>query len=495
MQETIDFVFERTGEKIDYSTLEELSNVNQLIPVFLFSGHVGCRVDGVIVYEKMKAYFTHDDFFMHKTKNYQSYSMYGDCDAPEWIEIDTPFTIQRILKQQMTIHKVFDEVFLFTQTPTPEIGKLDAIKLSTIDFDDVRFERNQLLGLFSNANKLKESPKKADDKSTLAPSELGEYQKLLITYELFTPEKIACLLTDSNPAYNHNNDNYNARLDMVSNAIDAGKLNYINSKDEISAEQIKMWLKNNKIVFEGFNDDLSLEQSIQVSQLQKRIDDLESQLSKFQTAAPDVVSIPFGKRIDLINKDLPQDERLKESYQIYSNDFSFHEDKHPVNTPDEMIERIQGLLKVIKRKDSKILELEKQTNAPAHAQAEIDELKEQLNKANAELVAAKTATTAQPFDWQNMSEHIYPPELHLAIMIWQRIYVDNELKEKHIPSHNGKASAIARKIGLNPKSTLFNRVAMIINTAKSKNEQASLAEPLRAIEQLYMPPRKEKTTS
>lgn len=99
MQETIDFVFERTGEKIDYSTLEELSNVNQLTPVFLFSGYVGYPVDGVTVYEKMKAYFTHDDFFMHKTRNYQSYSMYGDCDAPEWIEIDTPFTIQRILKQ------------------------------------------------------------------------------------------------------------------------------------------------------------------------------------------------------------------------------------------------------------------------------------------------------------------------------------------------------------------------------------------------------------
>lgn len=131
------------------------------------------------------------------------------------------------------------------------------------------------------------------------------------------------------------------------------------------------------------------------------------------------------------------------------------------------------------------------------AQAKIADLEKQLSKANAELAAAKTATTAQPIDWQSIgkNENIYPPELHLALMIWQRIYVDNELKEKHIPSHNGKASAIARKIGLNPKSTLFNRVAMIINTAKSKNEQASLAEPLRAIEQLYMPPKKEKTTS
>lgn len=330
--------------------------------------------------------------------------------------------------------------------------------------------------------------------------ELGEYQKLLITYELFTPEKIACLLTDSNPAYNHNNDDYNARLDMVSNAIDAGKLNYVNDKDEISAEQIKIWLKNNKIIFEGFNDDLSylsLEQSIQVSQLQKRIDELESQLSKFQTAAPDVVSIPFGKRIDLINKDLPQDERLKESYQIYSNDFSFHEDKHPVNTPDEMIERIQGLLKVIKRKDSKILELEQQTNAPAHAQAEIDELKEQLSKASAELAVAKTATTAQPIDWQSIggNENIYPPELHLALMIWQRIYLDNELKNKHLNHHSDKFKVIANKMNLKPNSSLGKRVEMIINTARSKNEQASLADPLRAIEQLYMPAKKEKVTS
>lgn len=420
MQETIDFVFERTGEKIDYSTLEELSNVNQLIPVFLFSGYVGYPVDGVTVYEKMKAYFTHDDFFMHKTRNYQSYSMYGDCDAPEWIEIDTPFTIQRILKQQMTIHKVFDEVFLFTQTPTPEIGKLDAIKLSTIDFDEVRFSRNELSFLFTN--------KRNEINDTLSQ-------------------------------LNHENELEQA--DMCAQTI----------KTEREASQLK--------------------------EAQDKIAELEKQLSKFQAAAPDVVNIPFGKRIDLTNKKLPPDERLKESYQIYSNDFSFHEDTHPVNTPDEMIKRIQGLLKVIKRKDSKILELEQQTNAPAHAQAEMDELKEQLSKASAELAAAKTATTAQPIDWQSIGkdEHIYPPELHLALMIWQRIYVENELKENHIPSHNGKVSAIARKMGLNPDNTLGKRVAMLINTAHSKNKQDELADQLRTIEQLYMPPKKEKTTS
>ena len=227
------------------------------------------------------------------------------------------------------------------------------------------------------------------------------------------------------------------------------------------------------------------------------IADLEIQLSKFQTAAPDdVVSIPFGKRIDLINKDLPQDERLKESYQVYSNDFSFHEDKHPVNTPDEMIERIQGLLKVIKRKDSKILELEQQTNTPANAQAEIDELKEQLNKANTELAAAKTTTTDQPLDWQNMSEHVYPPELHLALMIWQRIYADEELKESHphITSHARKFELIAKRMNLDPDKELGKRIEKITNIAYTKNGQTLLAVPLHAVKGLHMPPIKEKTT-
>lgn len=231
-------------------------------------------------------------------------------------------------------------------------------------------------------------------------------------------------------------------------------------------------------------------------ELHKKIAELEKQLSKFQAAAPDVVNIPFGKRLDFIDKNLPQSERIKQSYEIYSDNMSFHEDMHPVNTPDEMIKRIQGLLKVIKRKDSKILELEKQTKAPAHAQAEIDELKEQLSKVSAELTAANIATTAQPLDWQNMSEHVYPPELHLSLMIWQRIYADEELKESHphITSHAGKFELIAKRMNLNPDKELGKRIEKITNIAYTKNGQTLLAVPLHAVKGLHMPPIKEKTT-
>lgn len=304
--------------------------------------------------------------------------------------------------------------------------------------------------------------------------------------ELLTSQSIVEVKVDSSADLPNASDMQKIAMAKIHEYMDA-QMNAYNSTSTHRDETSK------------FLNETALNVSEQPNQLltdaQNKIAELEQQLSKFQAAAPDVVNIPFGKRIDLINKDLPQDERLKESYQIYSNDFSFHEDKHPVNTPDEMIERIQGLLKVIKRKDSKILELEQQTNTPANAQAEIDKLKEQLDKANTELAAAKTTTTDQPLDWQNMSEHVYPPELHLALMIWQRIYVDNELKDSHITSHSGKFKVIAKKLGLNPDNTLGKRVAMLINTAHSKNKQDELADLLRAIEQLHMPPKKEKTTS
>lgn len=342
---------------------------------------------------------------------------------------------------------------------------------------------------------------------------LGLFRDKLIKLDAYSVLNAACLLSGDAPTEIHKFQDHLEFVQVFSEYVSfklmielAIKNNELKiNDDKISAHDLKEYLGRNGYFFKGFNDFMAIEpaqplnnkqiDSNELADAQNKIAELEQQLSKFQAAVPDVVTIPFGKRIDLTNKKLPPDERLKESYQIYSNDFSFHEDTHPVNTPDEMIKRIQGLLNVIKKKDNKIFELEQQTNTPANAQAEIDKLKEQLNKANTELAAAKTTTTDQPLDWQNMSEHVYPPELHLALMIWQRIYVDNELKDSHITSHGGKFKVIAKRLGLNPDNTLGKRVAMLINTAHSKNKQDELADPLRAIEQLYMPPKKEKTTS
>lgn len=147
-----------------------------------------------------------------------------------------------------------------------------------------------------------------------------------------------------------------------------------------------------------------------------------------------------------------------------------------------------------KQNQNEIKELKAQLEK---ANADNAALKEQLSKVSAELTAAKIVTTAQPLNWQNMSEHIYPPELHLSMMIWQRIYADEELKESHphITSHAGKFELIAKRMNLNPDKELGKRIEKITNIAYTKNGQTLLAVPLHAVKGLHMPPIKEKTTT
>ncbi|GAA0318210.1 hypothetical protein [Psychrobacter aestuarii] len=272
MTEAVNFVFELTGEKIHWSTLEELSNTDKLTPVFLFSGYVGYPDGEKIPYEKMKSYFTHDDFFMHQTRNYETYSLYGDADVPEWIEIHSPFKIQHIIKKQTEAYSVFDEVFLFKNSPITTVDKLENLKHSHIDFDEVRFSRNELIDLFNvkkpyeNAQNEFEfymgAAKTIRDSVTAdmnARNDLIEptgSQRLLISYALFTPHQITCLLSNDNPAYSHNYDKYNAYKDMISNAIEAKALNPINDKEQIPAEQVKLWLARYNFILKGFNDNL-----------------------------------------------------------------------------------------------------------------------------------------------------------------------------------------------------------------------------------------------
>lgn len=85
---------------------------------------------------------------------------------------------------------------------------------------------------------------------------LGEYQKLLISYELFTPEQIVCLMIDDNPACISHDDRFLAHWDKVSTAIDAGTLTPINDREQIIAEQVKVWLAKGRLIYKGFNDNL-----------------------------------------------------------------------------------------------------------------------------------------------------------------------------------------------------------------------------------------------
>ena len=418
IRQAIDFVFELTGEKIDGSTLEELSNIEKLTPVFLFSGYVGYPDDKSIRYDKMKAYFTHDDFFMHQTRNYESYSMYGDADVPEWIEIHSPFTIQSIIKQQSQAYSVSDEVFLFKNPPIGELDKLDDLKYSHIDFDEVRFSRNELINVFNvkrsyenaqnefefymNAAKTIRDSVTADMNARRDLIEPTGSQRLLISYALFTPHEITCLLSNSNPAYTHNdNDKYNAYRDMVSKAIEAKALNPIDDKEQIPAEQIKSWLARYNFIIRGFNDNLSNDTD--------------------KIPAPTVTQT------------------------------------QPPNN-EQLIKRLTA------------------------ANAKIAELENQLAQANAALADKPADDSTEQdhlYNWQAMDKNQYPPELHLAIEIWKEYYHPDAIK--HISQFDaGRFNRIANDFNLS-QGNLKSRIRSLLTPLNSKTKSPELLSSLEVI--------------
>ena len=102
----------------------------------------------------------------------------------------------------------------------------------------------------SSANNTKPS----DNSSVI--NNLGENQRLLITYAFFTASDMTCLIIDENPAYINNDANYLRHHRMVCNAIAAGSL-VPNDTDQIPAEQVKTWLANHNFIYKNFNDNLS----------------------------------------------------------------------------------------------------------------------------------------------------------------------------------------------------------------------------------------------
>lgn len=180
----------------------------------------------------------------------------------------------------------------FKKHPIYNIDEEEEITLKTVvlrkpsdkkmlDMDSLRYPKIDLDKLFRPKTQL--SSVKTNDKNDLGTvvserDKLGEHQKLLITYALFTPRQIACLLTNYNPAYNHNDDFYNARLDMVDNAVQVNTLIPINDEEQIVARQVKEWLAKHNFIFKGFNDNPQNDSDKLVIDYQRRIAELEQEV-------------------------------------------------------------------------------------------------------------------------------------------------------------------------------------------------------------------------
>ncbi|WP_218690304.1 hypothetical protein [Psychrobacter sp. BF1] len=259
----------------------------------------------------------------------------------------------------------------------------DLPDLSDIDIDT--FERGE-----SNQSESQlPTPKLSDNSSVI--SNLGENQRLLITYAFFTASDMTCLIVDENPAYINNDANYLRHHRMVCNAIDAGFL-VPNDTDQIPAEQVKTWLANHNFIYKGFNDKLSNDN--------------------------DKVGLPAVG--------------------------------HVIKTYDQLVEELATANNRIKQQDIHIKSLE-------------DKLIQQSN-----------IKPTLFYDWKGSSQYDYPPELHLALIIWEKSYILNEIDNPHIKDHSDRFGIIAGKIGLDKTihgAALISRLSKITNPQINKQKK------------------------
>lgn len=172
--------------------------------------------------------------------------------------------------------------------------------------------------------------------------------------------------------------------------------------------------------------------------------------------------------------------------KIYSNDLRFVKADLDIffsNQPYQVEKELQARLNLAR-------------NLFREQQNEINSLKDQLNDALNKIKkdtevnclldnAIIIDETLQSHDWQAMNQYIYPPELHLAIMIWEKSYVLNEIESKHVTDHSHRFNLVAKSIGLDKGihgAALISRLSKITNP--QINKQKSDIEKLKVIQDL-----------
>lgn len=116
----------------------------------------------------------------------------------------------------------------------------------------------------------------------------------------------------------------------------------------------------------------------------------------------------------------------------------------------------------------------------------IEQQEQDIKKLNNQLKEqADKPTDKHLYDWQAMNQYNYPPELHLAILIWEKSYILNEISNRHITDHSQRFKIIGEKIGLDKAihgGALISRLSKITNP--QINKQKGDIENLKIIKEL-----------
>ncbi|MGE6359753.1 hypothetical protein [Psychrobacter glacincola] len=125
-------------------------------------------------------------------------------------------------------------------------------------------------------------------------------------------------------------------------------------------------------------------------------------------------------------------------------------------------------------------------NELKEAKAKINELRNELAQAKAELAdkpADDNIKQDHLHNWQAMDKNQYPPELHLAIEIWKEYYQVDAIK-RISQFDAGRFNRIANEFNLS-KGNLKSRIRSLLTPLESKLKSPSLIENLKEIDIIH----------
>lgn len=302
--------------------------------------------------EPTKEYISFRDFLCHLSGlNNQpvyevvTYLLHHDLSDKDFYYIDADYKIikadfnDKSIKYfltgiQMSVIFCADDWIFHDGKSLEQLGDDVRGKITKFCFDNMHsfFKRSDLLSFeplkdllhFDGTGQNQPASKEATQQ------EIGKYQRLLITYSLFTPDQVVCLLIDENPACISHNDEYHACCDMVSTALDANELTPINEKYQIKAEQVKAWFAKCGFIFTGFNDKID-QSSQQLIDVQEKIAPLATNNDSPNT--DDYVIEEFDGAVRLYDAQHPKVSTLHTNLGKYQKELITYD----VFTPSQII--------------------------------------------------------------------------------------------------------------------------------------------------------------
>ena len=213
---------------------------------------------------------------------------------------------------------------------------------------------------------------------------LGKYQKELITYDVFTPIQIACLILNYPPESSSTDREFISCFLNIDAAINAGELTISNRENHINSQQVKVWLARNNYVYKDFNDNIPADPIAQVRQLTTQLADAQATIKQ--------ITNNYEKALARIEAK----EQSADSFKMGSPTVEQGEPKTSEQIVSEFREQIIQLT------------------------ADNNELKKKLKTVHIELKAAKTS---QPSD--DDKELAYKSQTKVACMLYAILKENN----------------------------------------------------------------------